>query len=433
MPTLSDRLKSLGVKVGANNLTAPPPRRVPTDETIRELEQILSGRLLLTHQGETFLIEATYPATYRHGKSGLFTTVPRQTLASWAKEPNVADLPIDRFVFIDTETTGLSGGTGTYVFLVGVGRFEGDNFHLAQYFMRDPIYEPGMLSGLEDFLASCQALVSFNGKAFDAPLLTTRYTIQGWLPPIKSLAHVDLLHLARRLWRDRLSNRSLGSLEVEILGVIRTEQDIPGWLIPQMYKDFLHSGDPEPLRRVVYHNAMDVISLAALFNFISTMLADPITGGAEHGTDLIALGRLFEDLGELDTATRLYIHGLEHEDARSDRLPVVALLDAIERLAQIYKRRNNLNASLPLWKQAAQHQHLPAYIELAKYYEHVQRNIAEAIHWTRSAIELVKTGMNEHQSDLRSIDRLRMQDELEHRLERLQHKQASTGKPDHDQ
>src|SRR4030067_1036414 len=141
--------------------------------------------------------------------------------------------------------------------------------------MRDPFEEPAMLLALEEFLAPCKTLVTFNGKSFDAPLLTTRYTLQGWPSPMGRMAHIDLLHLARRLWRDRLPSRTLSNLEVQILGAQRSEEEIPGWMIPQMYFDFLRDGDARPMKRVFYHNEMDVLSMAALLNLVVNLLENP--------------------------------------------------------------------------------------------------------------------------------------------------------------
>ena len=402
MPNLSDRLKALGVKVGAQDLP-PPPRRSPD-----ALETILHGQPKTTPFGETYLVEARYAADYRHGRLGLLPSSHLEILGAWAKTPEITGLPPQSFAFLDTETTGLSGGSGTYAFLVGIGRFEGDEFHLAQFFMRDPLEEPAQLAAIEEFLAPCQALVSFNGKAFDIPLLQTRYLTHGWRPPFAGTAHVDLLHLARRLWRDRLPSRTLGNLEVQILGASRTQQDVPGWMIPQLYFDYLRTHDAHPLEGVFYHNALDVVSLAALFNHLAALLDDPLDGSVEHGIDLISLARLFEDLGDLDRATRLYIHGLEHD------LPKESLLDALQRLAGIHKRQENLIAAVSLWQEAANHGYIPAYIELAKYYEHRQGDDAQALYWTQSAINL--TGS----SSLPLYERVRWQEELAHRLERLQ-------------
>jgi uncharacterized protein YprB with RNaseH-like and TPR domain len=404
MPSLSDRLKSLGVKVGAQDLPPPPPRNPYS------IERVLAGRALQTHFGETFRVEAHYPSSYQHGRLGLQVTSPLQEIADWAGQPTVSQLPAQGFAFLDTETTGLSGGTGTYAFLVGVGRFEQDEFHLEQFFMRDPLEEPALLAAIEEFLAPCSALVTYNGKAFDIPLLQTRYLAQGWQPPFKDTAHIDLLHLARRLWRDRLPSRTLGSLEVEILGASRTQQDVPGWMIPQLYFDYLRSGDARLLEGVFYHNALDVVSLAALFNYMAGLLADPLDGSIEYGIDLIALGKLFEGMGDLDRATRLYIHGLEHD------LPKDNLLEAIQRLASIHKRQENYPAAVSLWEQAAHYQHIQSHIELAKFFEHHLRDYAEAARWTQTALELLEA------PGFTPYERMQWRADLLHRLERLQRK-----------
>jgi tetratricopeptide (TPR) repeat protein len=279
------------------------------------------------------------------------------------------------------------------------------------------------LFALEEFLAPCQAIVTFNGKTFDLPLLKTRYIMQGWQAPFGNLAHLDLLQLARRLWRNRLPSRTLANLEAQILGTTRGQEDVPGWDIPRLYMQYLREGDPGPLKNVFYHNAMDVISLAALMNHMANMLEDPIGVGGEHGVDLIALAELFESIGRLDTATRLYIHGLDHEDVHAQRLPKHVLLRAIQRLALIYKRQENWENAIELWQQAARHNHLEAYLELAKCYEHRLSDYDEAIRWTQLAIELVeKPTLDFDAAGLNTYERRRWLDDLNHRLDRLQRK-----------
>jgi len=410
MPTLSERLKALGVKQGAQDLPAPRPR--PSPGAALGFENHLPGHAIATPLGETFLIEERYPADYMHGRVCLQCAARMDVLAAWAGEPGILKLALDGFAFLDTETTGLSGGTGTYAFLVGVGRFEGGEFHLAQFMMRDPAEEPALLAAVEQFLAPCNALVTFNGKAFDMPLLNTRFISHGLRPSFSGYAHVDLLHLARRLWRDRLPSRTLMNLEYQILGATRLEDDIPGWDIPHLYFDYLRSGDAGPLRRVVYHNAMDVVSLAALFGHVAAVLDDPLHAGLEHGADVVALARLYEDLGDLDGAASLYLHGLQHD------LPRGVLLEAINRLAAIYKRQNNLTSAIALWQEAARYQHLQAHIELAKAYEHRLRDPFQALGWTQSAIDLVRSPA------FTPYERRMLLPELEHRLERLVRKQT---------
>jgi tetratricopeptide (TPR) repeat protein len=312
----------------------------------------------------------------------------------------------------------LSGGTGTYAFLIGVGRFIGNKFSLTQLFMQDPSEEPAQLFALEEYLASCDALVTFNGKAFDIPLLMTRYRTHDWKPLISSLYHIDLLHLSRRLWRDRLTNRSLNSLEVHILSTQRTEDDVPGWMIPQLYFNYLRDGDIQPLKSVFYHNAMDILSLAALFNHQAALLADPTGNLVNHGIDLLSLGQLFEDLGETTKAIELYSFGLEHEDAQQERIPRDILLRAIFRMAMIHKRAGDMDKALQLWEQATQYHYIPAYVELAKYYEHKIHDYDRAMMWTQKATSIINN------REQHKILRLRWGEELEHRMKRLIHKKG---------
>lgn len=420
--SIFDKLKSMGVRLGPTEL---PENQKSVSFSV---EEVLDGQAIPTPQGDIFLVEQNFPRGQALGESVLEITAQLDKLAQWAGEPRLKQLPPEAFAFIDTETTGLSGGTGTYAFLIGVGRFEEDQFHLAQFFMRDPSEEPAQLLALEQFLAPCETIVTFNGKAFDVPLLQSRFSFHGWRSPFQTLSHIDLLHLARRLWRDRLPSRTLGNLEVQILGADRNEQDVPGWMIPSIYFDYLRDGDARPLKSVFYHNAMDVVSMSALLNHMAALLSAPIQLGNRYSVDLISLARLFEDMQDLDTATDLYIHGLEHKDSKEMRLPKEILLKALQRLALIYKRQKKLSAAMQLWEQAASHQHLESYVELAKCYEHQYQDYQQAIHWTVTAIEIVKDSSSPGGSNLISSAFQRQQwlVDLEHRLHRLYRKLSET-------
>lgn len=421
MPSLSDKLKALGVKIGAQDL--PPPSKL----NLHSIEKVLNGRTLETYQGKTFVVDERYPWGAPHGRGTIKIDAPLEMLAKWAGSDAIADLPAHSFAFIDTETTGLSGGSGTYAFLIGVGRFENDEFHLAQFFMHDPAEEPAQLAALEAFIAPCQAIVSFNGKAFDIPLLNTRYAFQGWQSPFSDLAHIDLLHLARRLWRNRLPSRTLGNLEVQILDASRSEEDVPGWMIPEMFFNYLRDGDARPLKKVFYHNAIDVVSLAALMNHMAALLSQPVENNQEYGIDLLALARLYEDLQDLEMASGLYLHGLDHPDAREERLPIDIFLDALQRLALIYKRQGNFSAALPLWEKATQYNQLSAYQELAKFYEHRAGDYAAACTWCQQAIWVLENADTALQGRtiLTPYLRRNLIEEFRHRLDRLDRKNTN--------
>jgi uncharacterized protein YprB with RNaseH-like and TPR domain len=409
MSSLADRLKSLGVNVGTANLPAPTRAGIP-------IEDVVEGRFIASRGGETFVAEQTYPMDYRHGTASIRLDVPFATLAAWARDPRLGDLPLPAFAFIDTETSGLAGGTGTYAFMVGAGRFDGEGFHLAQFFMRDPAEEPLMLDALAGFLAPCAALVTFNGKAFDAPLLRTRYVLHDIPLPFEGFSHVDLLPLARRLWRDRLPSRALKYLEENVLSAPRSLEEVPGWEIPHLYFDYLRTGDATPLKGVFYHNAMDVVAMTALFSLTAGMLADPHATRIEHGLDMIALARLFEDLNRWDDAALLYERGLRTDPAAGPGLPEADFWEAIRRLSTLQRRRGDLSTAVQLWERAADEGHIYAHVELAKYYEHRQRDIDAALQWTQAAMEHVKT------ADLPPYARRHWMDELDHRMKRLKGK-----------
>ena len=404
--TLSDKLKMLGVRQGPANLAPPKPK------SSYGIDSVVAGAFLPTRRGEVFVVEQTYTPDHHHGLSPIICSRPLALMSQWANDPRLMDIPLSRFAFLDTETSGLAGGTGTYAFMVGIARFVDERFILQQFFMRDPAEEAAMLEAIAQFLAPAQALVTFNGKAFDAPLLATRYRLHHIPVPYEGYAHLDLLPLARRLWRDRLESRALKYLEQHILGLTRSIEEVQGYEIPWLYFDYLKSGDARPLAGVFYHNAMDVVAMAALLAHTNEMLENPYGGCIEHGLDFVALGKLFEDLGYWEEAARLFERGLELDLTESD------FGVAVKRLSILQKRRGDFNEALRLWEAAAANGHIYAHIEMAKYYEHKGRDVKTALQWTRSALEHVQ------QADLPAYMRKHWLAEITHRMERLERKDS---------
>jgi uncharacterized protein YprB with RNaseH-like and TPR domain len=402
-PTISNKLKRLGVKTGI-----PPLSRPKVDSF--SIDSVVAGAFTPTPRGDVFVSEQSFPENHIFGSSPLVSSFPISLISQWAKDPQISSLPLSKFAFLDTETSGLSGGTGTYAFLVGVARFIDGNYVLQQFFMRDPAEEPALLEGLANFLAPCEALVTFNGKAFDAPLLSTRYRIHQIPIPYQDYSHVDLLPLARRLWRDRLESRALKYLEEHVLDFTRSSEEVPGYEVPWLYFDYLRSGDARPLGGVFYHNAMDVVAMAALLAHMNDMLESPYEGKVQHGLDFVALGKLFEDLGLWEEAAHLFEHGLEFGLDESD------FGMAVKRLSILQKRRGDLDQAIRLWEESAKRGHLYAFIELAKYYEHKQRDIKSALKWAMSALKHMEM------MDMPVYIRKYWTDELGHRMERLNRK-----------
>ena len=404
MPSISDKLKSLGVNIGANDL------KPSSKQNKFPIEDVIEGYEITTIYGQTFVVDNTYLHDPRKKNTPLRFSASHANIATWIGDPHIVQHNPDSFYFIDTETSGLAGGTGTYVFMIGIGRFTHEGFRITQFFLRDPSDEPAQLAAVLGFLDECKVLVTYNGKSFDIPLLNSRFISNSEPPPLIEYPHMDLLHLACRLWRDRLPSRTLGSIEENILDFRRTEEDIPGWMVPTIYFDYLRSGDARPLQSVFYHNAMDILSLASLLNHISQILDDPHGGLIEHGIDLIAMGKIFEAMRELDSAAECYARGLELD------IPSLIRGQAIQRWSFMEKRRNNIEKSIHLWEAAADYNEIYAHIELAKVYEHRMHNYPQAMSWTEQALSIIQS------SEFPDIDREIWSPKLEHRLNRLKRK-----------
>src|SRR5271155_627228 len=181
-----------------------------------------------------------------------------------------------QWLFLDTETTGLAGGTGTYAFMVGIAWWDAGGLEVEQFFMREHSEEHALLVTLAERMAERRVLVTFNGKSFDWPLLETRFRMTRSIKPRLPIAHIDLLHPARHLWRPRLGSVRLCELERQVLGFERGF-DVASELIPQAYFDFLRGESPELLAHVFRHNQMDLCGLAALACRMFTLLAEPET------------------------------------------------------------------------------------------------------------------------------------------------------------
>jgi len=416
MESLSDKLKSLGLSLGASETSKRPPS--PDDRQLLAkkfpIENVVQGSDLNTAFGTTFIAEQIFPDDHQQGKVALNAAVSPKILAQWSKIPDLFTNGPSSLAFIDTETSGLSGGTGTFVFLVGIGFRIENGFKLIQIFMRDPDQESALLAAITQLVDPFDTIVTFNGRAFDIPLLNTRHVLNGFTSPFSDLYHIDLLPLARRLWRNRLPSRALSSLENEILGLQRALKEVPGWMIPGIYFDYLKTGDARPLEGVFYHNAMDILSLAALFNYMADMLENPLENRFLPGLDLVALAHLYEEMQDFETAILLYERGLDQG------LPKEFFIQTLERFAQLYRRQENWENAVNLWKRAAGHKHLEAYIELAKYYEHQQRDYDQAILWTGYALELVP------ETEMNPFIRRNLSADLQKRRDRLLKKKYSS-------
>jgi uncharacterized protein len=399
--------------------TPPPPARPTLPRRDRDVHDLVPGRVLEGPAGRCFLAERAFDLGHVHGGAtlGAFLGLAERAVACLARDAAAPSLDLREVVFLDTETTGLSGGTGTYVFMVGLGFFDGDQFVVRQYFMRHHAEEPAMLTELNRLLPRFRAVVSFNGKAFDLPLLETRFVAGRQRSAWRVDSHLDLLFPARRVWRDRIESCSLGSLERAVLGHAR-RLDVPSWAIPELYFRYVRGGDARPMTRVFAHNLDDVLSLVALACRLGRLMADPLAGVAD-AEDLFAVARLYEDLGYWDDACACYERALDGCRSGEQRGRVAS------RLAALCKRTGRAERAVELWRRsaAAGEAACQPYVELAKYYEHRARDYARAIAVVEQALTVLELRATQRPFATPTIERA----ELERRLARLLAKQRRSG------
>jgi uncharacterized protein YprB with RNaseH-like and TPR domain len=372
LSTLRARLRRAGLKP-ASDLQAPVRKSsaIPAD---------WPGREIVTPIGTYFLAEFRYPAGARHGGRALSDFLESAGC-------RVPDLPAGtaptEMVFMDTETTGLAGGAGTLAFLIGTGAYDAEGFVLRQYFLPDPSGEAALLEAALGEMESQKALVTFNGRVFDVPILQARAALRlRRFDALARQAHLDLLLHSRRIWSRRLESCALRSLEAELLGVRRSSDDVPGGLIPYLYREYLQTNDPAAMSGVLYHNAQDVLSLAVLAAEVAARYARA-PAELEDPLDALAMAFVQRGIGRLDLAEEGFRTALQSGISGAER---VRALDA---LAGLLKRGGRFEGALEWWRawhELSPDDPLPC-VELAKYYEWRARDLAAAQQWAEAAAD----------------------------------------------
>ena len=323
-----------------------------------------------------------------------------------------------QWLFLDTETTGVAGGTGTYPFLVGLAWWEGGGLEVEQLFMREYSEERSLLAALAERLAERPVLVTFNGKSFDWPLLETRYRMTRTIPPPAPRAHLDFLHPARNLWRLRLGSVRLSELERHVLGWDRGA-DVASELIPGIYLDFVRGGHADPLVPVFHHNQMDLRGLAGLSGRILSLLGDEEATNHD-GLELYGVSRICERRGEVKRARKLY------EQSIASVLPMETNRAARSALARLAKRDGDLACARELWESALgnSREGYEAYEQLAIYYEHEAREPRRALAIVREALAQLRRA--NQLGTIAAATYRRAKARFEHRLARLERKAGQT-------
>ena len=381
------------------------PRKVVAQQAPRGVEHYVDGEVCRNDRGEYFLASQLLPFGRPYGKYcvGDVAHANLAPLELFLKGESVPQSP--SVVYLDTETTGLAGGTGTCAFLIGIGAADGSGFRVRQFFLRDFTEEKAALTALAEALAPYELLVTYNGKTFDIPLLETRYTLARMKSPFSRMVHLDLLHPARRLWKLRLESCQLKNLERELLGIARNG-DVPGSEIPQIYFDYLRTRSAKALQPVFFHNALDIVTLAGLTVEVGQAIARAGDGADCDSLDLFSLSRALERAGASELARATCLQAI----ARG--LPEAVEPQALWQLAAQHKRERRYDAAVEAWMKISSlgsRYTVEACEELAIHYEHRVRDASKALEFAEAAYQCLQDKSGSH-------SRL---ERLAHRRERL--------------
>src|SRR5271163_1872369 len=368
----------------------PPALRAPNEED--SLARLIGAGVAKNHFGEHLAVRNWFSTPEFCEPSAIALELLSRTRdESIARRTRAALADPARWLFLDTETTGLAGGTGTYPFLVGIAWWDAGGLQVEQFFMRDFSEEHSLLHELAARLAERPVLVTFNGKSFDWPLLENRFTMTRSISTPQLAAHLDLLHPARALWKLRLGSVRLVELERHVLDPVRLgwrrEDDVPSAMIPQLYFDYLRGGPGQPLAGVVKHNQMDLRGLAALFGKINSLLAAQEDGFAETDSlDLFGLSRFLHRKGKKELAHSACAFALDAG------LPVEFRPLATRELAMMAKRRGERERAVALWQELVTNPQETAFAceQLSMHYEHHARDFVRAVEFAELGIQALQ-------------------------------------------
>jgi uncharacterized protein len=335
----------------------------------------LPGETTQTEDGPLHVIVRRYPLTHRHGHAAVEPArgVAGALLAQLALDESLASVDASRLVFLDTETTGLAGGTGTIPFLIGIAYYQADSLVVEQWLLRRFGEEAPMLVALTERLASASGIVTYNGKSFDWPLIRTRYVLnKRRAPPI--LAHVDLLHCARRLVRHRVSSARLTEIERTLLGHARVD-DIEGAMIPEVFMALAKHGHHPDVERVIEHNAMDLVAMPALL----ALLVSKLDGSAEDtdASDHLACARVLSRAGDDAGVSRFAVRACEGGESEPAAHALVLAARHARGRAEHDEALRLLCSALEHARDELTRSHV--HLALSKHFEHKQKDLEKAL------------------------------------------------------
>lgn len=365
-------------------------------------------------------LENPYPLEVRYGKikiaDGL--NINGDILTCLSRDTEFETLDLSTALFIDLETTGLSGGTGVIPFLVGLGFYRDDHFYVAQYFLGDPAAEDRMIGELKKLIADMnfQSVVTFNGKVFDIPLLETRFILKRQPFVLSELPHLDFLFPARSFWGHKLDNCRLFNLAREIVGAPRSE-DIPSAEIPWRYFQFIHTGNFELIEPILYHNQEDILSLLGVVIAGASILSDDPDACPADAMDYFGAGKILERFGDAEKSAAYFQKAIDGD------LTGHVSLSARKRLSQYLKKNQDWEKAVAIWKEmtaseVTSNNLLFSLRELSMFFEHKAKKLIEAKNVAEEGYVLSLNFSSFYEKDFsRRLERLRTKIKKQQKVE----------------
>jgi len=376
-------------------------KKIKHPQRYTKMANRLKGEIVSNFAGSYCLVKTLYDSSYIHGDVSLSNITKNEKIPLSPFTPGDDSSYVNRLrlSFFDTETTGL-GGTGTVPFLIGIGSFIDNGFEIRQYIIPDYSDETAMLEDLSNEFTASTSIVSYNGAAFDLPLLRDRLILNRVAKDVQHDKHIDLLHPVRRLYKRRLGDCSLTNVEREIFSFYR-EDDIPGYLVPSVYFEWLNEEKLKDMEAVMEHNRLDILTLAFLVDKFSNIFQDN--------------GETLDSIDDLHSLSKIHIRRKDHDRSLTINQRITDLShdnladDILLFNAQIFKKRGDFKKAIPLWERLTDsnsRQGMLANVELAMYREHKKKDYSRALKYAQKAYNFTEQTDRQKKMHSKRIDRL---------------------------
>ncbi len=377
MSDILSQLKKLGVTLGMPEKPCIPSKQ--SADIFTALQKAFpNGFINENFYGPYFINRCVYSKSYTHGRVRLDQGLINNKV--YSKMIDFGEINIQNSLAMDTETSGLSVNSASFVFMIGMGYFSQDQYIVDQLILPDLIYEKAFLYQIESIFARFPILLTYNGKSFDIPMIRSRCHFHMIPDFCTGNHHIDLLPIARKFWKKTLPNCRLATIEQEVLRIQREEQEVPGFMAPELYREFLNTSDGSVLTGIAYHNEIDVLSLSAFL-----LLLNQISQTGKHDPDLLSdyslsspdfyRSSIMSDPDEIDIALLLNNPSFSNHDK--------------QKIAGKYLKNGSLDNALKIFSTLADEGDLKSCLQVARLYEKERKDYGSATIYLQKALDLI--------------------------------------------